>query len=37
MVADYFLKGFKVDNFWWALALALVVAVVNSVTYQIFL
>jgi len=37
MIADYFLKGMKVDSFWWALALALVVAVVNSITYSIFL
>ncbi|MCR9288270.1 MAG: phage holin family protein [Bacteroidetes bacterium] len=37
LVADYFLKGFKVDSFWWALALALVVALVNSITYSVFL
>lgn len=30
-VADHFLKGFEVKNFWWALALAVVVAVINSV------
>lgn len=30
-VADYFLKDFKVKNFWWALALAAVVAVINAV------
>ena len=30
LVADYFLNGFKVKNFWWALGLALIVAVVNG-------
>ncbi len=30
-VADYLLSGFKVKNFWWALFLALVVAIVNSI------
>lgn len=30
-VADYFMKGLKVDNFWWALGLAAVVSVVNAV------
>lgn len=29
-VADYFLKGFAVKNFWWALALAIVVAVFDA-------
>ena len=29
-VADFLLGGFKVKNFWWALGLALIVAVVNS-------
>jgi len=37
MVADYFLKGFKVENFWWALALAIFVAIVNSITFAVFL
>ncbi len=32
MVADYFLKGLTIRNFWWALALAIVVSVVNTVT-----
>lgn len=30
-VADYFLKNFTVKNFWWALALAAVVAVIDAV------
>ena len=29
-VADYFLPGFKVKNFWWALALAAVVSIAGS-------
>ncbi len=31
MVADYFLTGFKVKNFWWALALGVIVSVVSSI------
>lgn len=31
MVTDYFLKGFAVKNFWWAVALAVVIALVNTV------
>ena len=30
-VADYFLDGFEVKNFWWALLLAIVVAVINGI------
>ena len=30
-VADYFLDGFEVKNFWWALLLALVVAVIDGI------
>ena len=30
-VADYFLNGLSVKNFWWALALAAVVAIINSI------
>jgi putative membrane protein len=36
MIADYFLKGLKIQNFWWAVALAILVAVVNSITHWIF-
>ncbi|GIV31312.1 MAG: membrane protein [Saprospiraceae bacterium] len=35
MIADYFLKGIKIKNFWWALALAIVVALVNMVAHWI--
>lgn len=31
LVADWFLPKFKVENFWWALALAAVVSIVGSV------
>ena len=30
-IADWFLSGFKVKNFWWALGLAAVVSIVGSV------
>ena len=30
-VADWFLPGFKVKNFWWALALAAVVSITSGV------
>ncbi len=30
-VTDYFLKGFEVKNFWWALALAAIVALLDGV------
>ncbi len=36
MVADYFLKGLKIKDFWWALALAIVVALTNSFTHWLF-
>lgn len=36
MIADYFLKGIKIKNFWWALALAVVVAIVNGIAHWIF-
>ena len=32
MLADYFLSSVRIRNFWWALALAAVVAVVNWLT-----
>ncbi len=34
-VADYFLKGISVKNFWWALALAAVVAVINLILTKV--
>ena len=30
-IADYFLPGFKVENFWWALALAAIVSIACSI------
>lgn len=35
MVADYFLKGLKIKNFWYALGLAVIIAVVNSLFHWI--
>ena len=35
MVADYFLKGLTIKNFWWALALAILVGVINSLTHWV--
>jgi putative membrane protein len=35
-IADFLLGGFKVKNFWWALGLALLVAIVNSILKGIF-
>ncbi len=35
MVADYFLKGFTIKNFWYAIALALITSVVNTVVHWI--
>jgi putative membrane protein len=36
LIADYFLKGLKIKDFWWALALAIVVAVINSIVHWMF-
>ena len=36
MVADYLLKGLKIKNFWWAVALAIVVSIANTVTHWVF-
>lgn len=35
-VADWFLPGFKVTNFWWALALAALVSIVSGVLSSVF-
>ncbi len=35
-IADWLLKGVSVRNFWWALALAAVVAVVNNIVFWMF-
>ena len=36
MVADYFLKGLKIQSFWWAVALAVIVSVINTVAHWMF-
>ena len=35
-VADWFLPGFEVKNFWWALALAAVVSIASSLLSGLF-
>ena len=37
LIADYFLKGFQVRGFLWALVLAVLIGVFNSALYAIFL
>lgn len=34
-IADWFLEGFKVKNFWWALGLAAVVSIAGSILDKI--
>jgi putative membrane protein len=31
MLVDYLLSGFKVKNFWWALAFSIVLSVINAI------
>lgn len=31
MIADYFMKGLKIQNFWYAVALSLIVSVANGI------
>ncbi|CAN5401288.1 phage holin family protein [soil metagenome] len=31
MLVDYLLSGFKVKNFWWALAFSIVLSIINAV------
>lgn len=35
-VADFFLEGFEVKNFWWALGLAAVVSIVSGLISGVF-
>lgn len=35
-IADYFLSGFKVKNFWWALGLAAIVSIATGILEGIF-
>jgi putative membrane protein len=36
MLVDYLLSGFKVKNFWWALAFSIVLAIINAILQWIF-
>ena len=36
LVADWFLKDFEVKNFWWALALAGIIALINAAGGMLF-
>jgi putative membrane protein len=35
LLGDYFLEGFKVDGFWWALLFSILLSVVSSILYSI--
>ncbi len=35
LLADYFLEGFSVDGFWWALLFSILLSVVSSVLYSV--
>lgn len=37
MAIDYFLEGFKIRNFWWAVLLSIVLSLINGLLYWIFL
>ncbi|MBK7409088.1 MAG: phage holin family protein [Saprospirales bacterium] len=37
LIADYFLKGFQVKGFWWALVMAVLMSIFNSILYRLFL
>lgn len=30
LIVDYFLDGFRVDGFWWALAFSLILSIINA-------
>ena len=30
LIVDYFLEGFRVDGFWWALAFSLILSLINA-------
>lgn len=36
LVADWFLPGFKVKNFWWALGLAAIVSIASGIFSSLF-
>ncbi|MDQ3392928.1 MAG: phage holin family protein [Bacteroidota bacterium] len=31
MLVDFLLSGFKVKNFWWALAFSIILSIINSI------
>jgi putative membrane protein len=31
LIVDYFVPGFSVDGFWWALAFSLILSIINSI------
>ena len=31
LIADYFIPGFYVDNFWWALLFSIILSIINSI------
>lgn len=35
MLADWLLSGLKIKSFWWALAFAIVIAIINSIIFKI--
>jgi putative membrane protein len=35
LLGDYFLDGFKVDGFWWALLFSILLSVVSSILYSV--
>ena len=37
MVASYFLKGLKIESFWWALAMAVLISLVSTAAENYFL
>ncbi|MEQ8412988.1 MAG: phage holin family protein [Imperialibacter sp.] len=35
MIADYFIDGFYIDSFWWALAFGLILSIINSMLNEL--
>jgi putative membrane protein len=35
LITDWLIKGFRIDNFWWALLFSLVLSVISSFLHQI--
>ncbi len=35
LIGDYFLDGFKVDGFWWALLFSILLSIVSSILYSV--